>query len=337
MNRKTQYKILSDAAVERIDAHSVRICWETAGPAEVTVYQAESPDLDARKKPAVVSDDGCAQIRGLDPLTRYYFELATESDRMTVAERRVKLDGAVNFRDLGGYQTADGRRVKWGRVFRSDGLSRLSDNDLALMEKMGIRRVFDFRTDSECADAPDRLPGNGAVRHIHLPVTHGKFDFVEAVKRLKQGDSSWLTPDFMINGYINNLESFAQTWTEVIRHALDTADNPLVFHCTGGKDRTGTCAALLLLALGVPEETVIDDHQLSNIYIAELLPKLYQMMEDHGIDPETIFPYLTAPRDCIVSVLDYITQHYGTAAEYLVCKSSFTETDLERLRAELLV
>lgn len=336
MNQKTQPKIISDAAVERIDDRSVRICWETAVQTPVAVYPATTPDAVTAKEPAVMSDDGCARIHGLDPLTRYYFELVAESDRMIVAERRVKLEGAVNFRDLGGYETTDGRRLKWGRLFRADGLSRLSDVDLAMLERMGIRRVFDFRTVSECEDAPDRLPGNGAVRHIHLPVTHGKFDFVEAVKRLKKGDTSWLTPDYMINGYINNLESFPEVWATVIRHAVDTDGQPLVFHCTGGKDRTGTCGALILLALGVPEETVIDDHQLSNIYIAELMPKLYKMMSDHGIDPEAIFPYLTAPRDCIVSVLDYITDHYGTAAEYLLRKSSITEAELDRFRMTLL-
>jgi len=326
-----------DAAVERIDARTVRICWEAAGNTTVHIYRGLTPgDID-RKMPVAVSDQGCVEISGLDQGTRHYFELSANGDRMLVAERRIRLDGAVNFRDLGGYRTEDGRRVRWGQVFRADGLSRLSDDDHLLLGRIGIRRVFDFRTAGEIEEAPDRLPADGSLAYVHLPVIHGRFDFVEAVRRLKMGDTSWLTPDFMVNGYINNIESFSGSWGEVIRHLIETEAEPLVFHCTGGKDRTGTCAALILLALGIPEETVIDDHQLSNIYIAELLPALNKMMSGYGIDPQKLFPYLTAPRDCIVTLLDYIREKYGSAAGYLTRRTPLTAEGLERMRDRLLI
>ncbi|MFP4193473.1 MAG: tyrosine-protein phosphatase [Desulfobacterales bacterium] len=330
-------KFLLDAAAERMDEHTVRICWESADDAEVTVYASENPDVFDKSLQVARSDDGCAEISGLDPLARHYFFLETRGESMLVAERRVWMDGTVNFRDLGGYKTADGVRVKWGRVFRADGLSRLSGRDIERLKNMGIKKVYDFRTTSEAEGAFDRLPEDGSAAYIHMPVSHGKFDFAEAMERLQNGDTEWLTSDFMVKGYINNLEKYPETWAAVIRElAQPEREDPVVFHCTGGKDRTGTCAALILLVLGVPEETVINDHQLSNIYIARLLPRLYRQMERAGVDPDMLFPYLTAPRECILAVVDYIIENYGTARDYLVEKAGIEADELERLRFNLL-
>lgn len=331
-----QGKILLDAAVQRLDENSVHICWQTTENADISVYAGIRPEAIDRSKPVARSKDGCVQVSGLDPDQRYYFELDAGSHRLVTAVRRVNLDGAVNFRDIGGYETTDGRRVKWGRAFRADGLSRLTDPDLDLLGRMGIQRVYDFRTTTEMAGSPDRLPEHGQIAHIHLPVTHGNFDFAEAIRLLQNGEDDWLTPDFMINGYIGNLEQFAHCWAAVIRDLAENRHAPVVFHCTGGKDRTGTCAALILLALGVAEETVIDDHQLSNIYIAELLPRLYRRMERAGIDPDRLFPYLTAPRQCIVGVIDYLTDTYGTAEDYLVGKAGLRPAVIDAMRRNLL-
>ncbi|MFW6080596.1 MAG: tyrosine-protein phosphatase [Desulfosalsimonas sp.] len=329
-------KILIDAAAAAEDEQTVRICWETAVDTEVAVYSAKTPHPGDIGKLEGRSGDGCITIGDLDPAARYYFHLEAQGDRLVTADRRVWMDRAVNFRDLGGYKTRDGRRVKWGRVFRADGLSRLSDTDRDRLKQMGITRVYDFRTASEMEDSQDRLPEDGSAAHIHLPVSHGKFDFADAVRRLQNGDTTWLTADFMVNGYIRNLEKYPHTWAAVVRDLARPEPEPLVFHCTGGKDRTGTCAALILLALGVPEETVIDDHQVSNIFIAKLLPRLYRQMEKAGIDPDALFPYLTAPRDCILAVVDYIMENYGTAAEYLVRKGGIKEDEIERLQGNLL-
>lgn len=337
MENKTKTNEIIDAAVERLFTGAIRICWDTAGAGNsVTIYHGYAPDAINRKTPVAVSDHGSIDIHGLDPGMRHCFEIVSGDNRMVVSERHLKLDGPVNFRDIGGYVTHDGRRVKWGRLFRADGLARLSDRDLALFRQIGIRRIIDFRTESEAANAPDRIPEGGDTSYIHLPVTHGKYDFAEAVKRFKKGDTDWLTADFMVEGYINNLESFARVWEAVVFHVIDEKKGPLVFHCTGGKDRTGTCAALLLLTAGIPEDVVIDDHQLSNIYIARLLPDLYRLMSDNGIDPDRVFPYLTAPRDCIEAVISHISYKYGSAWEYFLSKTSLTETHLAQLKNVML-
>ena len=102
--------------------------------------------------PVDESSIGCVKITGLDPASRHYFHVRDEDgNRFMTAERRVPLEGAVNFRDIGGYKTVDGREVKWGKVFRSDGLTRLTQLDHQTVLPMGIERVFDFRTNAEVA------------------------------------------------------------------------------------------------------------------------------------------------------------------------------------------
>lgn len=337
MENKIKTSEIIDAAVERLCTGVIRICWDIADSGNsVRIYHGYAPDSIDRETPIAVSDHGSIDVDWLDPGMRHCFEIVSGENRMVISERHLKLDGAVNFRDIGGYVTHDGRRVKWGKIFRADGLARLSDRDLAFFGQIGIRRIIDFRTESEAAIAPDRLLDNGNIIYIHLPVTHGKYDFSEAVKRFKKGDTDWLTADFMVEGYINNLESFARVWETVVFHVIDETKGPLVFHCTGGKDRTGTCAALLLLAAGVSEGVVIDDHQLSNIYIARLLPDLYRLMSDNGIDPDRVFPYLTAPRDCIEAVIEHISYKYGSAREYFLRKTSLTEIHLAQLKNVML-
>lgn len=253
-----------------------------------------------------------------------------------VSERRVDLEGAVNFRDLGGYETIDGRRIRWGRVFRSDSLSKLTEKDRLRVEHLGLRLVIDFRTPNEVKQSPDRLPESRSLSYLNLPITHGEFDFVGAVERIKKGDDTWLTPGFMVSGYIQNVDEFPHIWGEVIRRLTRAENRPLLFHCTGGKDRAGTCAALILLALGVPDETVIEDHQLSNRLIADLIQKVYKRIATYGVDPQKLSPYFTAPRECIVSLLGHLREIYGSPEGYLKTAAGLTDEILALLKEELL-
>ncbi len=330
---------LEDARVNRVKAHTVEICWEpTSIRPNVSVYAGLRPESPVRRILPDHAANGCMIVSGLTGPIRYYYRLKDgNGTSLMTAERRVAMEGAVNFRDIGGYRATDGRRIKWGRVYRGDGLSRLTARDHEMLKHMEISRVFDFRTDAEVSHAPNLLPDDVKIDYIHLPVMHGEFDFVAAMRRIREGDADWLTPDFMLKGYIGNLEKFAGVWGRVIGELADPDCAPMVFHCTGGKDRTGTCAALILLMLGVSEETVIADHQLSNVYIAELLPRISKLIASYGVDPDVIFPYLTAPQECILAVLDYIRDQYGSAGVYLSEKAGVSGRQQEMIRQNLLI
>ena len=254
---------------------------------------------------------------------------------MIIAQRRILLKGAVNFRDLGGYQASDGRSIKWGQVFRSDNLSRLTNEDLTIVKSLNLKLVCDLRTENEAKKSPDRLP-DSQIEYVNLPVNHDQFDFQVGLKKMKEGDDSWLTNEFMIEGYIRNIEEYPKVWGTVIKRLASPKSRPLLFHCTGGKDRAGTCAALILLALGIPEKTVIDDHQLSNVYIADIMDQINARISSYGLDPKKLKPYFSAPKEAIVALLDHMKKQYGSVYDYLIKKTGLNEEVIFALREELL-
>ncbi len=339
MDRRTPTKI-SHIHLEREGDTSALIRWPAGSQDQrISIDVAALPSMRPPAEGLSMSFLGTneARISGLDPDRRYYFRLAADgAEGMVVAERRVALEGAVNCRDLGGYETEDGRRVRWGQIFRSDSLARLTEKDRVRLGHLGLRLVIDFRTPKEVAKSPDRLPDGAHISYLNLPIAHGEFDFVGAVERIKRGDDTWLTPDFMVRGYLQNVNEFPHIWGEVIRRLTEPDNRPLLFHCTGGKDRAGTCAALILLCLGVPEETVIEDHQLSNILIADLIQRVYERIAGYGVDPLKLSPYFTAPRECILSLLAHIRQAYGSPTGYLKRAAGLTDEILRRFREALL-
>lgn len=305
---------------------------------KVTIFAGEDPEeIDHSEPVAEVSGKTDISITGLDPDTRYYFEVVpSDGPRTIISERRVQLEGGVNFRDLGGYRTVDGRRIKWGRIFRSDHLGRLTDRDVLCLQKMGIRLVCDFRTPAEIKKLPDRYPGDHRAKSLRLPIRHGESDPADTFDRIKNGDIAWMTEDYMVRGYIKNIDNFAPLWATFFGALAEPSNRPLVFHCTGGKDRAGVAAALFLLALGVPEETVIRDHGLSNLYIAAVLETIYDRIREMDVDPDGISVYFTAPPNAIKAVLKHLTDAYGSAADYLVTKANVDEKLLVRFKNELL-
>ena len=327
--------------VLRIDDQTVELRWRPHGK-KISIGVCNGlRRTDAMRQIPVSETElsaGRVTVAGLLPTNRYYFHFkdASGSPRVVTGERQVLLEGAVNFRDIGGYKAQDGREVKWGKVFRSDGLTRLTHRDHAVLKGLGISRVYDFRTPAEVAEAPDHLPEDGSLIHVNLPVTHGKIDFVDAMTRLKKGDIRWLSPDFMVEGYIRNIEEASHVWGEVINAIAEMREPAVLFHCTGGKDRTGTCAALILLMLGVDEETVISDHQLSNTYIADMLPKVFELVASYGVDPEKLAPYFTAPLEGIEAMLDHLRKKYGTAQDYLDSQAGVNSDTQKRLKDKLL-
>ena len=330
---------LNTVSLTRIGKDSVEISWKPRDKnSTMTIFMGEHPDtIDHRKPVAQVADSSFARISSLDYKSRYYFELVPDlGPKMIISDRRVQLEGSVNCRDLGGYIAENGRRVKWGVLFRSDNLGRLTDRDVRLLQKIGIRLVCDFRTPAEIKKLPDLFPQGGQCKSLKLPIKHGEYDPTNTFERIKNGDIDWLTEEFMIRGYIRNIENFAPLWSIFFNRLVDRSNRPLVFHCTGGKDRAGVCAALVLLTLGVSEETVIQDHGLSNVYIANVLEKIYDQVRSLGVDPNKIASYFTAPKNAIVSLLEHIRTTYGSATEYLRNMAGVDDKVLNQLKEDLL-
>jgi len=173
--------------------------------------------------------------------------------------RHLNLAGASNFRDLGGYPAGDGRNVRWRRIFRSNHLGHLTEDDVKVVRGLGVRSAFDFRGTEE------RTAAACVIQEIavhSLPIEPTVVAALRAklqARALSSGDALEIMRD-SYRGYVRlNTHSFR----ELFAHLLD--DNaPLVIHCTAGKDRTGFACALILHALGVPDQVISEDYLLTN-------------------------------------------------------------------------
>ena len=174
--------------------------------------------------------------------------------------RSIALDGASNFRDLGGYTGHEGRPLQWRRLFRADHLAALSPQDLQVLAQLGITRTADFRGEYERDALPYALPG--VATH-----TLGIEPTVIARALQLQSSGQYITADHAVGLMQETYRSFindnAARFSELFELLLES-DAPIVFHCTAGKDRTGFAAALILLALGVPRAVVMQDYMLTN-------------------------------------------------------------------------
>ncbi|WP_027016981.1 tyrosine-protein phosphatase [Comamonas composti] len=178
----------------------------------------------------------------------------------TTLSRSIALEGASNFRDLGGYQGLDGRSVRWRQLFRSDHLAKLSQQDLQTLGGMGVVSSADFRGVQESAQLAYAWPG--LERHalvVEPSVVQRSQAILQAGRQLTEADTVGLMQDTYRSFVVEYAPRFAQLFQMLL-----AGQGPLVFHCTAGKDRTGWAAALLLTALGVDEQTVMQDYLLTN-------------------------------------------------------------------------
>lgn len=257
------------------------------------------------------------------PDHRSYFQFISGKDKAIVAERQLPLSGGYNFRDIGGYRTSDGRYVKWGKILRSDDLSALTPGDLTYLASIPIRSVVDFRSKQEIDMAQDKIPLKD-TKYYQLSIEPGNLNDLRNFVNLKSDD----VEDKMkvMNEYFVTQEDAIAQWKEFFRILQQDGDEPLVFHCSAGKDRTGMAAALTLLALGVPEQTVMDDYMLSNRYLTG------KYKEYIDLYPQLKSLFLVKP-EFLQAGLDKMKKEYGSAEKFLTDKLG---VDIDQLRAKYL-
>ena len=307
-----------EASVERDTAGELRIRWTTAAgePVDVLVYEEINGRPTAARLVSQADADGQHQL-AVGPARPYVLLRSGSGQTLRVAERLLPLQGGQNFRDLGGYRTEDGRRVRWGQLYRSGTMHALTDNDYAMLGQLGIRVSCDLRATDERVKEPTRWAVDRPPRRFERDYA---LDLGPLAREL--GDPA-ITPDraravfaqFYAELPVRFASQYREMFSELLRGGL-----PLSFNCSAGKDRTGVAAALLLTALGVPRESVIEDYLLSNRYYAPKPPPPGQ--EDAtsrwiaSLSPEVRAVLMGVERDYIESSFAAIERRYGSLDAY---------------------
>ena len=260
-------------------------------------------------------------------------------------KRLLNIKDGHNFRDLGGYQAADGRTTKWRQLLRTGSLTNLSDNDLATLAQIPVTQDMDLRGQAEVQQMPDRVPSTAT--YYHLPVfaedeTDASHSNEEIAKRMQE----------VVNGYRHMLTVYSrmvtipsakQAFRQLFDRLLANPNGATIFHCTAGKDRTGMAAFLILSALGVPRDTILKDYLLTNEVTADFRERWLAQMKAQMPQTAATETLINNRRELASVNADYlntavtaIDNQYGDVQHYLNDYLGLSDDELHQLRDRYL-
>lgn len=266
-------------------------------------------------------------------------EKTSVGKRDSTSLRHLIFTGTRNFRDLGGYRTADGLSVRWNLLYRSDALHKLTDGDLKKLAALGLDRIFDFRAEQETEHEPDRLPADLDIRLVKIPILDSSTQVwhnsrEEFVKNLKNVDPV----PYMIRTNVEFVTRFTPQFKLFLHEVLSASGRPVLFHCAAGKDRTGFAAAILLRILGVPQTVIMEDYLLTNKYFYGaykwnlMLARLIKGKRFAAV----VRGFMDARPEYLSAALDAIDREYGSFDAYLRNGLGVTGQEIERLKSVYL-
>lgn len=228
-----------------------------------------------------------------------------KNEVLLYANRHIKLDGATNFRDFGGYFTKTNGQLPWRRYFRSDNLSTFSSSDYETIENLRIKTIFDLRRRDEGKINRTILPSTSSIEIIEVPITSTLLGYEEAIDAIFDRQIARIRDEDMAEMYTEIVTTQLDEVIAVARQMIESSADATLVHCTAGKDRTGITAALVQLALGVSEEDVRNDYLLSNRYrtpvrMLALEPRFTAL----GLEIANFKPYFSAPYHALDTVLE---------------------------------
>ena len=253
--------------------------------------------------------------------------------------RRLDLEGPVNFRDLGGYEAADGRTVRRRHLFRSDALFRLTEADAAQVRSLGVTTLIDFRT-------PDELEQHGFggmdhldAEHLHLPT----IDTTRRVLDLTDDEAQEVARALVTaaDAYMMMLDRGSNAYAEALR-VVAASEAPVVFFCAAGKDRTGVFAAIVLGLLGVSDEDIVTDYALTHEVIEKIHILRTSTSSEEANERMSSYAHLigedlrNAYPASMQATIERLRERYGDWEGYAT-EIGVGPDVLEQLRARLLV
>ena len=244
------------------------------------------------------------------------------------SERHFAFEGCFNFRDIGGYPTKEGKKIKKGIYFRTGRQDRMSAKDLAELKNLKISTQIDLRKPEEILDQGKGPLENMGADYINIPI-------------IPDGGSdqlSRLVGDTGISGkrYLGYLEFGPESWLKIFEILANKDSLPLVLHCTAGKDRTGVSTAFLLSVLGVDRDLIEADYKLTNLDTerqADFIESTVGYPE--GYNREKMISIAGVPKDAMKDFLDGVESKWGSVVEYLE-KIGVTQEQMDQVRLNFL-
>ncbi len=259
-------------------------------------------------------------------------------------DRTLQLSGVKNTRDLGGLSTADGRRVRPGRVFRSGEIDHIDASGKDRLEELGVAAIIDLRTTREATRAPARWPAGSGPARYNFPLLENESDLIDTMReKLRSGtaEAEWMERTFR-----DSFGTVATDYTEDLRKVFDVlladaGEAPVLVHCSGGKDRTGVVTALFLTALGVPRDQIEADFLFSNIAVdadrrAERMAQTINEAQGTAMTAAAVWPSLGVRPEYLAHFYDTVELKYGSVDGFLSDALGLSQDDVENLRRKYL-
>lgn len=339
---ESESQILANGVGEVLrDNNELRLVWRDM-PASGKV-KLSWQDVATGKKSPLEASVVAGQLKLADPnperRTLFLIDRPNSDKPLVIAERKLPAGGMDNLRDSGGYLTEDGRYVKWGHLYRGDTPHKVNSEGYRYLNAMNLGYVFDLRNNVEIAKKPDPAFENVAWMHTQIPDLPPQFKDVswetnEAIYNfVKTPRAEQFYPD--TNRFMVWQPETIRTMKTIFNKAL-TDDRAMIWHCAGGKDRTGVVSAVFLSALGVSDKAIIHDYLLTNEYRQEFDKReLAEMSKAFNGDKQAIKGFLAiqqARPEFIQAALDEIKQRYGSMENYLTQAVELTPADIQTLR-----
>jgi protein-tyrosine phosphatase len=257
------------------------------------------------------------------------------------AHRLLNFEGISNFRDLGGYSTQDGRRVKWGKLYRSGTFAEASRADLAGLSALSLETFIDFRSELEKTEEPNLLPDPPGFTLIDIPVLDdgNKALVGEIMDRIESGNFDGFDPDqAMLTANRQFASEFTPQFREFVHTVLQADGAPMVWHCSAGKDRSGFAAAILLRILDVPPATIMQDYMASRApALASRKGQLRMLELFKGEEAASKLAILMGVEEAWLEAgFAQIDATWGSFDNYVETGLQLNAADIRRLRDNLL-